>query len=163
MSMMTTLLRWRVAWSLAAVLAAFWVVQAVVPPKMLMQVLNALVLCVSISVVCTYAPAWLQTLGKPRLSGPDALSLGIGGTWCAEIGQRIWSIVWRGLNQPDWMVSTPVLPLLLTLVFMGGVLHLTAPGAVDGVVPRRNWIILGITIGAAVFVALLIAMFGWPP
>lgn len=38
---------------------------------------------------------------------------------------------------------------------MGGVLHLTAPGAVDGIVPRRNWIILGITMGVAAFVAIV--------
>lgn len=154
------ILRWRVAWSAALLMTAFWTVHYLVPFKPLMQSLNALVLCVSISVVLTYAPAWAQTLAKPRLDGGDALSLGIGCTWCSDIGFRLWSIAWRGLDNPEWMLTTAILPLLLTVNFMGGVLHLTAPGAVDGVVPRRNWIILGITVGAAFFVILITIMVG---
>jgi len=47
------------------------------------------------------------------------------------------------------------------LSFMGGVLHLTAPGAVDGYVPRRNWIVLGITMGVAAFVVVVVFALGW--
>lgn len=159
--MTTTIFRWRVAWSLAVALAIFWLAWLAFPFQFIMQILNALVLCVSISVVITYSPAWVQTLNKERLNGADALSLGIGGTWCAEIGQRLWSIIWRGLDQPEWMLTTSLLPLLLTLSFMGGVLHLTAPGAVDGIVPRRNWIILGVTLGAAAFVIMIVVLVGW--
>ena len=152
---------WRVAWSFAVVMAIFYLAVLLVPFRLMMQVLNALVLCVSLSVVITYAPAWLRTLRKDRLNGPDALSLGIGGTWCAEIGQRIWSIAWRGLDQPQVMLTSHVLLLFLMLSFMGGVLHLTAPGAVDGYVPRRNWIVLGITMGVAAFVVVVVFALGW--
>lgn len=80
-------------WSLAVVMAIFDIAVLPVPFRLMMQVLNALALGVSLSVVITCAPTWLRTLRKERLKEPGALSLGIGGVWCAEIGLRIWSIV----------------------------------------------------------------------
>jgi hypothetical protein len=152
--------QWRVAHSAVAAACAFMLAALFVPHRTLMQFLNMATLSVAVAIVITYSPAWAATLLKKRLNGEDALSLGIGCTWLAEIGQRLWSIIWRGLDQPGWMTDSYVLPLLLTLNFLGGVQHITAPGAVDGVVPRRNWIILGAAVGVATFLFLALLWFG---
>ena len=153
--------RWRVGWSALIFVIGYCVLAWLVPQKPLMQFLNILVLSISVAVVATYAPAWVQTLRKENLDGPDALSLGIGCTWTAEIGQRIWSIIWRGLDKPDWMTTSPILPFFLALTVLGGVQHITAPGAVNGVVPKRGWSILGVSLGVATLLALLVAVYGF--
>lgn len=152
--------QWRVAHSALAALGVFLLAMLFVPQKTVMQFLNMATLSVAVAIVITYAPVWGRTLTKARLDGGDALSLGIGCTWLAEIGQRIWSIIWRGLDQPGWMTDSYVLPLLLTLNFLGGVQHITAPGAVDGIVPRRNWIVLGAAVGVSLFLFLALLWLG---
>lgn len=152
--------RWRVAHSAIAAFCVYLLVALFVPYKALIQFLNMCTLSVAVAIVITYAPAWLTTLRKARMDGPDALSLGIGCTWLAEIGQRLWSIAWRGLDQPEWMTTSYVLPLLLTLNFLGGVQHITAPGAVAGVIPQRNWIWLGASLGFATFGFLAVMWIG---
>lgn len=153
--------RWRVWWSAIVFVLIYVFLAWVMPQRAMMQFLNILVLSISVAVVATYAPAWMDTLRKHSLDGPDALSLGIGCTWTAEIGQRIWSIIWRGLDQPDWMTNSPILPFFLALTVMGGVQHITAPGAVNGIVPKRSWIVLGCSLGVATLLALLVAAYGF--
>lgn len=151
---------WRVAHSAALAMLVYTAAALSLPHRVLMQILNIGTLSIAVAIVITYAPAWAATLRKERMDGADALSLGIGCTWLAEIGQRLWSIIWRGLDQPGWMTESYVLPLLLTLNFLGGVQHITAPGAVDGIIPRRNWIVLGSAVGAATFVFLALMWIG---
>lgn len=152
--------RWRVAHSAICALCVYLLVALFVPYKALIQFLNVCTLSVAVAIVITYAPAWVATLKKEHMDGPDALSLGIGCCWLAEIGLRFWSLLWHGLNQPEWMQTSYVLPLLLTLNFLGGVQHVTAPGAVAGVIPQRNWIVLGASLGFATFVFLIILWVG---
>lgn len=153
--------RWRIGYSAVLCVALFWGLTLLIPQNALMQILNICVLSISVAVVTTYMPVWIRTLCKQRMDGPEALSLGIGCTWIAEIGQRIWSIVWRGLDQPHWMLSSPVLPLMLFLTVVGGVQHVTAPGVIDGAIPTKNWIVLGISAGAATLLLLLVTWVGY--
>jgi hypothetical protein len=153
--------RWRVAWVAVALLLGTVLVSIFVPQQPLMQFINICSLSVAVAVVITYAPAWAPALRKNALDGPDALSLGIGCTWTAEIGQRIWSIFWHGLERPEWMTQSYIIPLLLTLTVFGGIQHITAPGAVGGLVPKRNWIMLGVTFGIFTLIGLLVVWLGW--
>ncbi len=148
------MIRWRVGYSAILCLAVFWGIALVAPQRTLMQILNIGTLSVSVAVVTTYLPVWIQTLCKETLDGPEALSLGIGCTWFSEIGQRLWSIAWRGLDQPYWMTQSPLLPLLLYLTLIGGIQHITAPGVINGVIPTRNWIALGASAGLATLLTL---------
>lgn len=150
--MLDEIFRWRVAYSMVLAVAVYVGIAYLVPFKTMLQFLNTLTLSVAVAVVFSYAPVWISTLWTTRsLSGPEWLSLGIGATWTAEVGQRIWSIAWRGLRQPEWMTQSPAIPFMIALTLIGGVMHITAPGAVDGVVPRQNWIWLGAAVGVAVF------------
>lgn len=153
--------RWRVGYSAALCLLLFWVAHLLLAQRPLMQIINIGTLSVSVAVVTTYLPVWIRTLCKTTLDGPEALSLGIGCTWISEIGQRLWSIAWRGLEQPFWMTQSPLLPLLLYLTLIGGIQHITAPGVINGVIPTRNWIALGASAGLATLLTLLLAWRGY--
>lgn len=155
------MMRWRVGYSAVLCLAVFWGVALLLPQRAMMQILNICTLSVSVAVVTTYMPVWIRTLCKERLDGPEALSLGIGCTWASEIGQRVWSIAWRGLDQPLWMTQSPLLPLLVYLTLIGGVQHITAPGVINGVIPTRNWIALGLSAGVATLLTLLLVRYGY--
>lgn len=155
--------KWRVGCSALLFVVAYAGLAYLVPQRTLMQILNIGVLSISVAVVSTYAPAWIMTLRKHTLDGPEMLSLGIGCTWTAEIGQRVWSIAWRGLSQPDWMTHSFVLPFFLALTVMGGIQHITAPGAVNGIIPKRSWITVGITLGLVTLVLLTATWLGYGP
>jgi hypothetical protein len=147
----------RIAHVAALSIAAFYVVTFFAPQPALMQFLNICTLSVAIAVVITYAPIWIETLMRPigEVSGTEMLSLGIGCTWTSEIGQRIWSLIWRGMGHPEVMTTNYSLPFLLYISVLGGIQHITSPGAVNGFVPTRNWIVLGIRIGTSTLVTLL--------
>lgn len=155
------MMRWRVGYSAVICMVVFWGVAALVPQPTMMRILNICVLSISVAVVTTYMPVWIRTLCKERMDGPEALSLGIGCTWTGEIGQRLWSIVWRGLDQPYWMTQSTLLPLFLFLAVVGGIQHITAPGVINGVIPTRNWIALGVSMGVATLLTLLLAWSGF--
>lgn len=157
------MIRWRVGYSAVLCLVLFWGLALAIPQGTLMRLLNIGTLSVSVAVVTTYMPVWLRTLCKTTLDGPEALSLGIGCTWISEIGQRLWSIAWRGLDQPLWMTQSPLLPMLLYLTLIGGVQHITAPGVISGTIPTRNWIALGASAGLATLLTLLLSWRGYGP
>lgn len=155
--MKDVVLTWRVAHSFAILLIAYAGVYNAVPYRPLMLFLNSLAISIAVAVVVTFAPVWISTLLKrsSEVDGTEWLSLGVGSTWTAEIVQRMWSITWRGLDQPHWMTATWITPFALVLTIAGGVMHVTSPGSMNGIVPRRNWIVLGVSTGAAVFLFLM--------
>lgn len=156
--------RWSVAHSALITIALFLILVVMIPNYVMVLGLNILVLAVSVAVIVTYAPAWWRILmTQRRLDGPAALSLGIGASWAGELAFRTYSFIWRMLDQPEWLTESPFVPAILTLTFLAGVLDVTAPGAVDGVVPRKNWITLGAVAGVSAFTfctLIVLARFG---
>lgn len=149
----------RTLWVAIACIGSFWLVSAFLPFVTMMEFLNGVALAVAIAVTIAYAPVWVEALTQDRPDRVGQLTLGIGCTWGAFILSRMWSISWRGSGQPDWMENSPVVGFFVYMTILGGILHLTAPGAIDGDVPRRNWILIGITIGGGLVLGL--AFLGW--
>jgi hypothetical protein len=57
------------------------------------------------------------------------------------------------------MIDHPFVAFLVWATFMGGVMHMTAKGALDGEIPRENWIRLGLVIALGVMTGLLVIVF----
>lgn len=94
------------------------------------------------------------------MDGGSQLLLGILCVWFAEIAISLWSLIWR-LSDQSWMLDSPILAALLYLKIIGGTLHVTAPRAVDGRVPRRSWIMLLIGATLAALIAGIIIGSKW--
>jgi hypothetical protein len=69
---------------------------------------------------------------------------------------RTWSISWRYLGGPDWLLESDIVSYALWLSACAAVFHLAAPGAIGEMVPPRRWINLGILVAVLMFMSLLL-------
>lgn len=82
----------------------------------------------------------------------DFLILGIWLSFLSQFLQAVYAVLARLAGMPRWFVDSEILGHAVLISVVGGILHLTIPGVVDGNVPRRN----RFTLGAGVAVAILI-------
>jgi hypothetical protein len=105
---------------------------------------------VAMMVVVVYWPdaraAWLSE--SPERG--DYLIVGVTLGWIATFFQAMFSVVFRLAGMPLWFANIDANSLWILMSAISGILHIVAPGAVDGVVPRRNRIVLGIGMGVTV-------------
>jgi hypothetical protein len=108
------------------------------------------------SVVAVYWPdarfAWKSN--SPEVG--DYLIVGITIGWSATFCQAMFSVIYRLAGGPLWFANADINSLWIVMSSISGWLHIMAPGAVDGKVPRRNRLGLGAGIGAAVAVTCLV-------
>ncbi len=105
---------------------------------------------VAMSVVVVYWPdaraAWLSD--SPERG--DYLIVGVTLGWIATFFQAMFSVVFRLAGMPLWFTNIDANSLWILMSAISGILHIVAPGGLDGIVPRRNRIMLGIGMGVAV-------------
>lgn len=117
-----------------------------------MQAIRAVV---AIAVTLAYFPGAIGLVWTGKGNRSDYLILGIVCNWASDIGVGIWTTISRFYGRPEWMLDNKWLSFFLLIAVIGGVLHLTAPGAVGGKVPRRNWMVLGAVLALATGVGFL--------
>ena len=137
----------RTLWCAAALFALYWLAAGLIPNAPLMEGLHAIRISICLVVVVAYAPVCLDSLARERIGRVEQLSLGIVIGWGATLLSGIWSLLWRLAGQPAWMVNSDLNGFFIWVTILGAVLHVTAPGAVDGTVPRRTWILTGCAFG----------------
>jgi hypothetical protein len=123
------------------------------------DVVNALTVSVGVGVLIAYFPGIWRSLMEPRWSGSHYLIFGIFLTWVATATRHLWNWVWRFLGKPPEMIDHPIVAFMVWLTFTGGILHMMAKGALDGEIPRENWIRLGVMVAIGVVTGLLVIIF----
>ncbi|WP_419952369.1 hypothetical protein [Methylobacterium sp.] len=97
--------------------------------------------------------AWIAMRTKsPKRT--DFLIVGIVLAWLSTDGQAILAVVFRLAGMPAWFVNSEIYAPIRLLSVVAAVLHVSAPGAVDGLVPRKNRIAMGLGLGGAVLLVL---------
>lgn len=152
------ILRSGTLWAAALLFALYWPAAVLAPPGFLLEGLHAVRIAVCAVVVVAYAPVCLEALALGRIGRVEQLSLGITVGWGALLLQGLWSLLWRLAGRPAWMVDSDLDGFLVWVTILGAVLHVTAPGAVDGRVPRRTWIVTGLAFGAGLLAAALLLL-----
>ena len=139
----------RALWGAALALVGYILAINLLPPDIYFPVLHALRISVSVVVVLTFIRALPAIMLQKHIDQGSMLILGILCVWTAEIAISAWSLTFR-LSDQSWMRDSPILAGLLWMKVMGGTLHVTAPRAIDGRVPRRSWVmlIIGATVAA---------------
>ncbi len=103
-------------------------------------------------VVWAYAgDAWTAIRRKVPTKA-DYLILGIWLSFLSHLCQTIYATLYRLADAPQWLLNAEVVPWIVLLSMLAAMLHVCATGAVDGEVPRRSRIALGLGVGAAVLV-----------
>lgn len=148
----------RTIWHALAYWAAFIPLAYYVPREHLFDVLYAIACCVGVGVLVAYGPGMWRSLKLQTLNGGHYLVLGIGCTWTATIARFVWGWAWRFLGRPDWMVDHVFIAFTVWVLISGGALHLTAKNAINGAIPKSNWLWLGAVSACGVALALLIVV-----
>ena len=128
--------------------------------RVLIEVLNGLVFAIACGVIVAYIPTVSAAVRLRRPGGSDILVVGIWLAWISLVEARIWSIVWRSLGSPRWLVNTDFTTHIIALAALAGIFHLAGPEAIDGRVPTRQWIRIGIIValGAALSIGLIMTV-----
>lgn len=136
-----------------ALIALFWLAAYFIPAYILIQIMNYVVIAVAVAVIIAFMPSVMVALkrGYP-IDRVAQLTIGITLAWTASTMIRMWSAGSRILEL-EWMRNSPVVAFCLFLSACAGVLHLTAPGAIDGHIPSKNWVIVGIAVGCGCLIA----------
>lgn len=158
-------LRHRLIWLLVAPLSAFLFVAAVTKAPGLIVFINAALFSASAGICCAYAyPTYLAFFGpRTYLDRADLLSIGIFFSWAAVFMTRGWSIAWRYLGKPDWLLESDILSFALATQLYAAGFHLAAPNVVRGEIPKPRWVRVGIFVAVVIFTALMIVRFVEPP
>jgi hypothetical protein len=143
-------IRSRVVFSACILVCAILILGVVVPEGDLIIATRIFQASTAASVVAVYWPdarsAWKSN--SPEVG--DYLIVGITIGWCATFCQAMFSVIYRLAGGPLWFANADVNSLWILMSSISGWLHIMAPGGVDGKVPRRNRIGLGVSIGSAV-------------
>lgn len=79
--------------------------------------------------------------------------------WVALLTLCVTAIIIR-TGHGEWLRSTPVISGYLTVFIVAGVLQMASPGALDGRVPRANWIKVGMVVGGGILAAIMLITLG---
>lgn len=135
----------------------FGIIALLTPATAFITVLNAALVALSIGVCLAYGPPVAAVLiGTRRMDRADWLGIGIFCSWFAVVVNRTWSIVWRYMGRPDWLLESDIVSYALWLSACAAVFHLAAPGAIGELVPPRRWINIGILVALLMFLSLLL-------
>lgn len=143
---MTRFFRSRTVLIGAGCFALYGVAFALIPAPFFGEILNAVLFSVSAGVVVTYSSFAFQAACNRSPSSQDYLLLGIWLGWLAMSVRGAVALYWRYANKPPEFTDNFLWLLVLHIAVVSATLHLTAPGAIDGRVPARNWILLGIAV-----------------
>lgn len=101
-------------------------------------------------VVYAYAGDAWAAVRRPVPSKADFLILGIWLSFLSHLAQTVYAAIYRLADAPQWLLNAEVVPIIVLFSMIAAVLHVAATGSIDGEVPRRSRIALGLGVGVAV-------------
>jgi hypothetical protein len=164
---MMKLITSRTLWTAIGLWALFWPMAFGMTRHALFDLLNALSVSVGVGVLIAYLPATYKALTTSHRTGGDLLVLGINCTWFAVIGRQIYLWWWRwhtnieAINRGEGPLNHVFFAFLVWMLILGGVLHLSARGAIEGI-PPVNWVIIGGTVASGLALFLCVLLFLGP-
>jgi len=137
-------------WITSFCVALYWLLGLVTPPDVLVEIILGLLFGIALAIVATWTPAAWRSFRRGASEGEWQLIIAVSLTWFAIAARVGWSIAWRWMGQPPWMVDHPLFGFILWVGMLSGMLYITAPGTTGGDMPRHNWawLIAAITVGA---------------
>lgn len=137
--MLTKLGKSSTIFGVALVLLMYWAIAPFVSISPLIEWLRAAQLVISLSVAILYLPGLVEILFVRAPSQVQQLVFGIVIAWAGGAGISAWLGLWRMAGRPEWMLDSAISGFFTWMICVGGFLHLTAPRAIDGRIPRANW------------------------
>ena len=127
------------------------------PNKLLNDMFNAISIAVWTAVLVSYLPIVLKAMRKPWPTVGERLAAGIcagGVAILISSSVQIYALNFDG----QWIYTTAVIPVIRYFVPVAGISHEMAARAIEGRVPTRAMIRLGVTVGCSVLAALALVL-----
>jgi hypothetical protein len=155
---MSKLMKTRFVWLFIIPNLVFAAIAYLTEAAQLIVVLNFALVALWVGVCVAYYPPVVVILLDDRpLDRADILALGIFCGGFSIVVIRTWSMVWRILGKPEWLLESDIVSYALFTSVIAAVFHLAAPGGLNDRVPPKRWINIGISIAALVFAGLVLA------
>jgi len=155
---MSYLLKTRFVWLFVVPNVVFASVALLTNATDLIVVLNFALVALWVGVCVAYLPPVIIILMDDRpLDRADILALGIFCGGFSIVIIRTWSMIWRIMGKPEWLLESDIVSYALFTSVIAAVLHLAAPGGLNDRVPPRRWISIGISVAILVFAGLVLA------
>lgn len=140
-------------WLGIALYALYWPAAMTLPINPLLESSAVLVLIGSIAILVTWFAAFATGLASGLRIGGWQLPVAIWLTFLCVSEQTTWNLVWRFSGQPEWMLNHHFVGQARWLLFLSTILYLVAPGNDTGQVPIKNWYVVTMAVGTAMFLA----------
>jgi len=119
----------------------------------LIEFLSVVLLALAVGVAVGYTPGLYKAARTNALDYANLLITGIVLGMVATAFLRTNILFWYNGGQPSWLLTHHLLGMSLLWHIVACVLHLLAPEAVDGAIPRRRWLVMGGMVSAGMFAA----------
>lgn len=150
-----------VAWSLGGALVSFAALFYILPYERFLDLALAVAFGVSFAGVIKYGRDAFMA-GRSGRSGAEFLIVALFAMFCIIFSQRVWGIVLRVLNRPDWLVDSPLTIIIPWLLAWAMSLALIAPDIdLEPEEARTNlWKSASLFIGGALAGYVIASSFG---
>lgn len=150
-----------VAWSLGGVLATFAGLYYILPYDRLLDLALAVAFGVAFAGTIRYGRDALLAARSGK-SGAEFLLVAVFAMFSVIMGQRVWGIVLRVLDRPDWLVDSPITILVPVMMSWAMSLALVAPDIdLEPATAKSNlWRSVALFIGGALAGFVVAASFG---
>lgn len=125
----------------------------VLGPQQTFELGNIVLLSFAIGLVVAYTPNVLDAFGRPMIDGAGLLAVAIWICWAGTAVGRMLSITWRLFGKPPAWLDNAIWSSQNAFLCTAAVCFMIAPEALSGRVPPKQWMKLGLTTAASVFVA----------
>lgn len=133
----------------------FWSISLFTPTALLIQVLNCILIAMAAGVAATYFPTVREGVRSGEMPRYTHLAVGIFFGWMALVMARSWSGISRVYPEWTWMKDSSFVAFYIFTSIMAAVFHISAPGAINGVIPTKNWIHIGIAVMIGVLIGII--------
>ena len=140
--------------TLGALLAVWAISTTFVPPAIMIELENGILVALGIGIIVAYSGDTLAALRHPHPTRGDILALGIFLSWTSVAIGRSMSAFGRAMHYDLAWFNNHATTLQIFIGALGGVCHLTAPEAVDGWVPRKAWVRIGLVVASGLAIVL---------
>lgn len=145
-----------VIWTLIGGMAALGLLYLAMPLYVFIRFLSYALILVASGLTLGYVPPMWDALREKRFTTLGLYATGIGMMWMAVLINRVWAEVSTIIAGTRWTGLQPIVAFYLSLFLVSGLLQLVAPGIVEGRVPRRSMVRLGLVVGGALAAALVL-------
>jgi len=151
---MKQLLSARIFQIFVAIILAFVAMELTLPTLVLREMLDSMLVALSVVAVFIYAPQALVELQKNKLDRVGLLITGITLAWCFTLVTRSLAVTGRAFGRLGYIVDSTFFTFMIYVGIVSAVLHILAPGADPGAANSdRNKAWLRVAVVAGVLLA----------